>query len=605
MEANLEEIVLDDSVIVVHEGPSKKEDEKNDTITLDDTLESMESTDSKQWAKEQEEKKEEVRKIKLQIEQNQKDIETLKEIQKLEDDIRRTNEIREAIEKTIADLQKTQESSVEESGEEEEPEVDEVFPGEADWDMSLEVMTSPTSSQLLEASPVGSIIMMSPPLEIDDSVVILSPDYAPPPSSPRSPFTSWYPVYPTPETKRRRSSSLSPRRPSPPAAMNGKRRRSSSSSPRFSPRASPISPLTVSLLTTPEGRGDITPPISSSSPINRTRLSTEPRLLRPLQKRHASPPFFGPRPRNIFKDEEDEEEVKGEDGKSGQEEGQKRKREDKSDSYDEERKEEGKEKEETKGEKEKENKEEEKMKIEIKEEEESRKVKSGVWHVDIDSAETVWKQIFRDLEEATRGTNPLLNRRWIKLVNPDHPAIKIRTTYLSWGTRHEDLAPSGPSVVAPMTVECLKTIDSNLIGQEPTPTMENLEVFELELKELQEEEEKINTIVFSTISSYSKGNTSKQKDCLNRLFLTPMEVRWLNLHTNVIMALEGKDVTWPIETHVGLYHPPIFSAWLDRKKELEERKVMSLLDQTRRMIQERINPNLSPYLQSCPCVYWV
>ena len=153
---------------------------------------------------------------------------------------------------------------------------------------------------------------------------------------------------------------------------------------------------------------------------------------------------------------------------------------------------------------------------------------------------------------------------------------------------------------------CQKTIDDRMIGAQANHIkVGRVETFEANYKEHLELEENMNEVMFSTITSYTFGNTSKSMDCLNRLFLTPMEVRWLNLHTNVIMALEGKDVTWPIDTHVGLYHPPIFSAWLDRKKELEERKVMSLLDQTRRMIQERINPNLSPYLQSCPCVYWV
>ena len=59
MEANLEEIVLDDSIVVVQEGPAEKEDNGNATITLDDTLESLESTDSKQWDKEQKQRKEE------------------------------------------------------------------------------------------------------------------------------------------------------------------------------------------------------------------------------------------------------------------------------------------------------------------------------------------------------------------------------------------------------------------------------------------------------------------------------------------------------------------------------------------------------------------
>ena len=612
MEANLEEIVLDDSVIVVQEEP----EEKDTTITLDDSLESLESTDSKQWAKEQKQRKEEIDKIKSKIEENEKDIKALKEIQRLEEDIRRTEAIRDAIEKTIADLQKTNESSVEESEEENDLdvevevqiEVDDVFPGEADWDMSLEVMPSPTSSQLLDSSAVGSIVLLSPPTEEEDSVIILSPSYSPP--SPRTPFSSWHPVYPTPETRRRRSSSLSPRRKMP--GSYGKRRRCSSSSPHWSPRASPISPttpaipispLTVSLLTTPDGKGDITPPISSSSPKNLPRLSTEPRVCRPLQRRQASPPFFGPRPRNIFKDEKSGEEEEEETRENGQRDGQKRKREEGSESYagEELRKEEEEEKVEKKGEKEKNPKEEEEE--ELKEEE--GKAKSGVWHVDIDSAETVWKQIFKDLEEATRGSNPILNKGWVKLVNPEHPAIKLRTTYLSWGTRHEEIAPAGPSLVVPMTVECLKTIDHNMIGQEPKPTMENLEVFEVELKELLEEEENMNIIVFSTISSYSKGNPSKHKDCINRLYMTPMETRWLNLHTNTIMAMEEKEVEWPIDTHVGLYHPEVFRSWLDRKLKMEGGKVMSLLDQTRRVIQERINPNLSPYLKSCPCVYWV
>ena len=100
-------------------------------------------------------------------------------------------------------------------------------------------------------------------------------------------------------------------------------------------------------------------------------------------------------------------------------------------------------------------------------------------------------------------------------------------------------------------------------------------------------------VIFSTISSY-RGNTSKSIDCINHLYLTPLEVRWLNIFINVVMEEEKKLVEWPIVVHIGLYHPKFFEQWLERKKMMEERRVMSLKDQARKLIQGRINIHISP-----------
>ena len=84
-----------------------------------------------------------------------------------------------------------------------------------------------------------------------------------------------------------------------------------------------------------------------------------------------------------------------------------------------------------------------------------------------------------------------------------------------------------------------------------------------------------------------------------------METRWLNLFVNGKMGEERKEVDWPIDPHVGLYHPSLFREWLARKKNLEGEKVMSLKDQARKLIQRRINKKVSPYQRACPCVLWV
>ena len=95
-------------------------------------------------------------------------------------------------------------------------------------------------------------------------------------------------------------------------------------------------------------------------------------------------------------------------------------------------------------------------------------------------------------------------------------------------------------------------------------------------------------------------------DCINRLYLTPLEVRWLNLFVNDTMQEEGKEeVVWPVDVHVGLYHPYIFQNWLERKMKFEEREVMSLKDIIRGLIQRTINPKIYPYQRSCPCVQWI
>ena len=158
-----------------------------------------------------------------------------------------------------------------------------------------------------------------------------------------------------------------------------------------------------------------------------------------------------------------------------------------------------------------------------------------------------------------------------------------------------------------MITECRDSIDVKLIGRVDTskPTMNMVVTFEEGYKDLKEAEEDTDDVHFSIITSYSKGNTSQAKDCLNKLFLTPMEIRWLNLFVNAKMREEEKDVDWPIDTHVALYHPPLFREWLTRKKNLESETVMSLKDQARKMIQRRINKRVSPYQRACPCVLWV
>ena len=137
------------------------------------------------------------------------------------------------------------------------------------------------------------------------------------------------------------------------------------------------------------------------------------------------------------------------------------------------------------------------------------------------------------------------------------------------------------------------------------PDMAKVETFEEGYAELLQAEEDTKSVVFSVITSYTRGNTSQSKDCLNRLFLTPLEIRWLNLMVNTRMEEEKKDVIWPIDSHNGQYHPHLFEEWVERKRKLEKRRVTSLKDLTRKFIQKRINPNISPYIKACPCVNWV
>ena len=230
-----------------------------------------------------------------------------------------------------------------------------------------------------------------------------------------------------------------------------------------------------------------------------------------------------------------------------------------------------------------------------------------VWHVSVDSAESIWKQIWKDLDDAVKKANGKRRDGLVKLIDPEHPSIKLRRTFLEWGTRHEDIAQRGPMVIKPMITECRDSIDVKLIGRVDTskPTMSMVQTFEEGYKDLKEAEEDTDHVIFSVITSYSKGNTSQARDCLNKLFLTPMETRWLNLFVNAKMGEEKKEVNWPMETHVGLYHPRLFREWLGRKRILEGEKVMSLKDQARKLIQKRINKRISPYQTACPCVLWV
>ena len=226
----------------------------------------------------------------------------------------------------------------------------------------------------------------------------------------------------------------------------------------------------------------------------------------------------------------------------------------------------------------------------------------------MDSAEYVWKKVFEDIKKVNNGRSETFNRGLIKVIDPNHPVIKTRTEFLEWGPRHEEISPKKPQLIVPMTYESLKTIDEKLIGQdhELANSREKITVFEMNLKELMDTEENIQHVVFSSITSYSLGNTSKSMDCINRLYLTPMEVRWLNLFVNDTMQEEGlKDVVWPVDVHIGLYHPYIFQNWLVRKMKFEERKVMSLKDITRGLIQKAINPKIDPYQRTCPCVHWI
>ena len=261
----------------------------------------------------------------------------------------------------------------------------------------------------------------------------------------------------------------------------------------------------------------------------------------------------------------------------------------------------------------KEEKDEMKMKRKVKEEkkairtEEEEQEEVRVWHVSVDSAESIWKQIWKDLDEAVERANGRRRNGLIKLIDPEHPTIKLRREFLEWGTRHESLDQRGPMVIKPMITECKDSIDVKLIGRVDTsnPTMNMVVIFEENYKDLKEAEEDTDDVHFSVITSYSKGNTSQARDCLNKLFPTPMEIRWLNLFVNAKMREDEKDVEWPLDTHVALYHPPLFWEWLIRKKNLESETVMSLKDQARKMIQRRINKRISPYQRACPCVLWV
>ena len=82
-------------------------------------------------------------------------------------------------------------------------------------------------------------------------------------------------------------------------------------------------------------------------------------------------------------------------------------------------------------------------------------------------------------------------------------------------------------VIKPMITECRDSIDVKLIGRVDTskPTMAMVETFEEGYKDLKEAEEDTDHAIFSVITSYSKGNTSQARDCLNKLFLTPMQWR--------------------------------------------------------------------------------
>ena len=218
----------------------------------------------------------------------------------------------------------------------------------------------------------------------------------------------------------------------------------------------------------------------------------------------------------------------------------------------------------------------------------------------IDSPEEVWNAVWDDINRLNAAAKA---SKMIKIIDPDHPTIQARTEYLSWGTRHEFLTPTSPAIILPTTKECLKTMDERLTGSKANHIKPNkIETFEANYVELMTETNNIISVEFAEITSYGYGNTSKSMDCLNRLFLTPMEVRWLNIYVNEIMKVV--DVEWPMDAHIGQYKPDHFSGWLERKKFVEDEEVMSLKDQARKLIQKRINTNVSPYQKTCPCVDW-
>lgn len=251
---------------------------------------------------------------------------------------------------------------------------------------------------------------------------------------------------------------------------------------------------------------------------------------------------------------------------------------------------------------EKDRKEEEEKKVPQDGEKRKREISGRIWKVAANCPEAVWKIVWDDINSSLNYHN-FHHKGMIKMINPDHPVIQARTEFLSWGAKHEFITPLGPTLILPSVKECQKTIDDKMIGANANHIkVGRVETFEANYKEHLELEENMNEVMFSTITSYTFGNTSKSMDCLNRLFLTPMEVRWLNLYVNEITGVV--DVEWPLDAHIGQYEPDHFQGWLTRKVELEESSVMSLKDQSRRLIQKLVNNNISPYLKTCPCVQW-
>ena len=125
-------------------------------------------------------------------------------------------------------------------------------------------------------------------------------------------------------------------------------------------------------------------------------------------------------------------------------------------------------------------------------------MKKGVWHINVDNTETIWKQIWKDFLEATKGTNTDLKAGLDKLIDPEHPAIRIRRNFLEWGTRHEELSPQGPRVIIPMTTECLASIDRKLIGtmEHNASAMAKVITFEEGYINLMQAEEDTKHVVF-------------------------------------------------------------------------------------------------------------
>ena len=468
--------------------------------------------------------------------------------------ISKLERLKEAIDAEIRELEKTTESTESEDEEEE----DERLFQEADWSdtLSTEVMTSPSLSQLLDSSVIILSPDSMPDLETsfaDSSIMMVTPkskSYSPePPTTPgMSPHSSWPPMFPSPVPLMKALMN----------AKSGKRRRSrtsteSSSTPPRRPQYKRKRSTSTPSQTTSSQSSRLSPRASPFTPRTSSPKSGEKR--KEVMEEDDSVVAVGEV--LIEKEEEFEkkEEGEGEEGSPGE-----------------------------------------------RKERKTKEINGRIWKIAANSPEEVWNIVWDDIN-STMNYHNFQNKKLIKMINPDHPVIKARTEFLSWGNKHEFITPLAPSIILPTVRECQKTIDDRMIGAQANHIkVGRVETFEANYKEHLELEENMNEVMFSTITSYTFGNTSKSMDCLNRLFLTPMEVRWLNLYVNEITSVV--DVEWPLDAHIGQYNPDHFQGWLSRKVVLEETEVMSLKDQSRKLIQKLVNENISPYLKTCPCVQW-